>query len=104
MTGLEQQWASAANVVVALVTGYGFRVIGAIIILVVGWMASRVLHAAIVKVFDRSTRIDRTVTLFLANGARYGVLTFTLLPSLPASASPRRVSWPCSARWASPLS
>jgi small conductance mechanosensitive channel len=82
MTGLEQQWSSVANVVVTLVTGYGFRVIGAIIILVVGWMASRVLHAAIVKVCDRSTRIDRTVTLFLANGARYGVLTFTFIAVL----------------------
>jgi len=82
MTGLEQQWSSAANVVVALVTGYGFRVIGAIIILVVGWMASRLLYTAIVKLCGRATRIDRTVTLFLANGARYGVLTFTFIAVL----------------------
>lgn len=82
MTGLEQQWTNAANVVVALVTGYGFRVIGAIIIFAVGWMASRLLYTAIVKLCDRSTRIDQTVTRFLANGARYGVLTFTFIAVL----------------------
>ena len=36
--GFEQQWANAANTLVALVTTYGLRVVGAIIILVIGWM------------------------------------------------------------------
>jgi small conductance mechanosensitive channel len=82
MTGLEQRWDSAANVVVALVTNYGFRVVGAILIYLGGWMASRLLYTAIVKLCDRSSRIDQTVTRFLANGARYGVLTFTFIAVL----------------------
>lgn len=82
MTGLEQQWTTATNIVVALGTNYGFRVVGAIIIFVVGWMASRLLYTAIVKLCDRSPRIDQTVTRFLANGARYGVLTFTFIAVL----------------------
>jgi small conductance mechanosensitive channel len=75
--GLEQQWANAANTLVALVMTYGLRVIDAIIILVIGWAVARMLYAGIVRLCARSSRIDRTITLFLANGARYGVLVFT---------------------------
>ena len=74
---LEQQWANAANTLVALVTTYGLRVLGAIIILAIGWMVSRMLYNGIRRLCERSTRLDRTITLFLANGARYLVLVFT---------------------------
>src|SRR5579883_355242 len=75
--GLEQQWTNAANVLVALVTTYGLRVIGAIIILGAGWWGARLLYGAIVRLCMRTTRLDRTITLFLANGARYTLLVFT---------------------------
>jgi small conductance mechanosensitive channel len=75
--GLEQQVTSATNVIVALVTTYGFRIVGATIILIAGWVVSRLIHAAIVRLCARSPRIDRTVGLFLANGARYAALVFT---------------------------
>jgi small conductance mechanosensitive channel len=74
---LAEQWTSAANTLVTLVTTYGLRVVGAIIILIIGWMISRVLYNAIRRLCERSTRIDRTVTLFLANGGRYLSLVFT---------------------------
>ncbi|MFI4999104.1 MAG: mechanosensitive ion channel family protein [Reyranellales bacterium] len=79
---IEHQWAYAANVLVALVTTYGLRVIGAIIILVIGWMSARLLYTGIVRLCDRSSRIDQTVTRFLANGARYSVLLFTFIAVL----------------------
>lgn len=74
---LDEKWTGAANTVAALVTTYGLRVVGAIIILTVGWVISRLIYEAIVRVCERSPRLDRTVGLFLANGARYGVLVFT---------------------------
>ena len=40
----EQQWTNAANTLVALVTTYGLRVVGAIIILLIGWWVSRILY------------------------------------------------------------
>ncbi len=80
--GLEQQGINAANVVVALITNYGLRVIGAIAILIGGWIAARLIHSTIVRLCVRSPRIDRTVTLFLANGARYSVLMFTFVAVL----------------------
>lgn len=75
--GLDQQWTNAANTLVAPVTTYGLRVVGAIIILVIGWMISRLLYNGIRRLCARSQRLDQTVTLFLANGARYLVLVFT---------------------------
>jgi len=75
--GLDQQWTNAANTLVALVTTYGLRVLGAIIILVIGWILSRLLYNGIRKLCARSQRLDQTITLFLANGARYLVLVFT---------------------------
>lgn len=67
----------ATNALVTLVATYGFRVIGAMVILCAGWMVSRLLHAGIVRMCARAPRIDRTVGLFLANGARYAALVFT---------------------------
>src|SRR5688572_30752777 len=73
----DQQWTNAANTLVALITTYGLRVVGAMIILGLGWMVSRLLYNAIRRMCARTRRLDRTVTLFLANGARYLVLVLT---------------------------
>lgn len=75
--GIEQQVTNATSVVVTLVATYGFRVVGAIIILIAGWIISRLIYGMIARLCARSARIDRTVGLFLANGARYAVLVFT---------------------------
>jgi len=73
----EHQWTNAANTLVALVTTYGLRVVGATVILLIGWMISRAISNGIRRLCERSKRLDRTVTLFLANGARYLILVFT---------------------------
>lgn len=79
---IEAQWTSAASTALALVTTYGLRVLGAIVILIVGWMTSRVVYRAVVRLCEKSPRIDRTVALFLANGARYATLVFTFVAVL----------------------
>ena len=75
--GFEQQWANAANTAVALVTTYGLRVVGAFIILALGWMVSRLLYNGVQRLLTRTQRIDRMVTLFLANAVHYLVLVLT---------------------------
>jgi small conductance mechanosensitive channel len=75
--GLEQQWTNAANTAVALVTTYGVRIIGATIILIAGWWGASLLYSFIIRLCARSERIDRTITFFLANGARYTALVIT---------------------------
>jgi len=79
---LDQQLTNATNVMVAMGTTYGFRIVGAIFILFVGWMLSRLLHTGIVRLCARSKRVDQTVGFFLANGARYAVLVFTFIAVL----------------------
>ena len=79
---VEAQLNSAAGTAIALVTTYGLRVIGAIVILVVGWMTARLIHTAVVRLCEKSPRIDRTVALFFANGARYTALLFTFVAVL----------------------
>jgi small conductance mechanosensitive channel len=79
---IEQQWNNAANVLVALITTYGLRVLGAILILCVGWMTSRMLYKAVVRLCHKSPRIDRTVALFIGNAVRYTVLVFTFVAVL----------------------
>jgi len=79
---IEQQWNNAANVLVALVSTYGLRVLGAVIILCAGWMTSRMLYTAVVRLCQKSPRIDRTVALFIGNAVRYTVLVFTFVAVL----------------------
>ena len=78
----EAQWSNAASTVVALVTTYGLRAIGAIIILIAGWMAAGFLYRGVVRLCAKSPRIDVTVALFLANGARYTMLLLTFVAVL----------------------
>jgi small conductance mechanosensitive channel len=82
MDALSKEGVNAANVLVALITTYGLRVLGAIAILAVGWIAARLIYKGIVRLCERSPRIDRTITLFLANGARYTMLLFTFVAVL----------------------
>src|SRR5215468_3109679 len=79
---LEAQWNNAAGAIVTLVTTYGLRVIGAIVILVAGWLLAGLFYRAVVRICGRSAHIDRTVALFLANGAKYLTLGFTLVAVL----------------------
>lgn len=79
---LEAQWNGAAGVLVAIITTYGLRVVGAIVILIAGWMSARIVYAAIVRLCEQSSRVDRTIAVFLANGARYAVLIFTFVAVL----------------------
>ena len=82
LMGIEEQWNDAAAIMVTVLTTYGLRVVGAIVILCIGWMASRLLYRAVVRLCQRTPRIDRTVALFLGNGARYTVLVFTFVAVL----------------------
>jgi small conductance mechanosensitive channel len=65
-----------------LATTYGLRIIGAIALLIAGWMASRMLHRVIERLCSRIRNMDRTLVLFLANAARYAALAFTFVAVL----------------------
>lgn len=65
-----------------LITTYGLRVVGAIAVLVAGWMASRLLYRMIERLCGKVRNMDRTLALFFANAARYAMLAFTFVAVL----------------------
>lgn len=79
---LDIKWSDTTNVVVGVVATYGLRIIGAILILLMGWWAARVTYAAVMRLFNRARRADPTVALFIANGARYAVVVLTFVAVL----------------------
>jgi small conductance mechanosensitive channel len=79
---LPAQLDNAASTVVTLVATYGLRMLGAIAILIAGWMVSRLLYGVVERLCARSKHIDRTVALFLANAAKYLMLGFTFVAVL----------------------
>lgn len=68
--------------VVSLITTYGLDVIGAIIILIVGWIVSGWVYRAVNKGLSRIEKFDVTLRGFFASFAKYLVLIFTGLAVL----------------------
>lgn len=79
---MSAQMEQAAATAMQMVTAYGMSVIGAVIILIVGWIISGFVFRTIRGAALRSERIDDTIGIFLAGAARYGVLVFTVVAVL----------------------
>jgi small conductance mechanosensitive channel len=74
---MEQSVRDTADQVVAIITEYGLDVVGAIAILIVGWLAARWVHHAVAKALGRSQKVDDMLSGFFASLAKYLVLIFT---------------------------
>lgn len=68
--------------VTALLTAYGLKLVGGIVILIVGWTLSSWGGRAISRISRRTTRIDPTIVTFLSSAVRYGIVGFTILALL----------------------
>ncbi len=82
VTDLEQTMSYAVETGMAVITTYGFKVIGAIIILIVGWTAAGIIRRAINKAGARSERFDKTLVTFFASTVNYAIMTFTIIAVL----------------------
>ena len=74
---MEQSVNETADQVIATVTEYGLDIVGAVAILIVGWIASKWVHRAVTKALGRSENIAPMLGSFFASLARYLVLIFT---------------------------
>ncbi|MGZ0246459.1 MAG: mechanosensitive ion channel family protein, partial [Alphaproteobacteria bacterium] len=72
----------AVDEIVEIVTGYGLDVIGAIVILIVGWTIAGWSTGAVRKWLAKTGRVDETLLVFFGNFARYVVLAITALAVL----------------------
>jgi small conductance mechanosensitive channel len=74
---MEQSVNQTADQVIAIVTEYGMDIVGAVAILIVGWMASKWVHSAVTKALGKSEKVDSMLGSFFASLAKYLVLIFT---------------------------
>jgi len=72
---------SVFDAVVPFIMTYGLRVVGAVVILILGRIASRVTETILRGVMERA-KVDKTVGVFVGNLARYAVLTFSVIAAL----------------------
>lgn len=73
---------AAASQASALMVQYSFSLAGALILLVIGWLASRYLHRWALFGMQRIRGFDVTLAHFLANVVRYAVLILVLVTVL----------------------
>ncbi len=73
---------SAIDKVVEIVTTYGLSVLGAIVILIVGWNASNLVADKVYKALGKLPNADETLNRFLSSLVRYTIKIFTVLAVL----------------------
>ena len=64
-----------------VISTYGLRVVGAIALLIVGWIVSKIVRASVRKLCTKGD-IDATLTPFISSMAYYATLTFVLVAVL----------------------
>jgi len=79
---LIKNWEAIQDEILRLVTSYGFDFVGAIIILIVGWMLAGWARRGTLNLADRAEWIDPTLKPLLGSLVRYAVLIFTLIAVL----------------------
>ncbi|MBL4801689.1 MAG: mechanosensitive ion channel [Emcibacter sp.] len=68
--------------VIGLATTYGINMLGAILILIIGWTVAGWAKNTITRTLSKNTKFDVTLTSFISSGARYIILIFTIIAVL----------------------
>jgi small conductance mechanosensitive channel len=79
---LEKQFSRLIETGMDVTATYGLKVVGAVVILILGWIAAGIVSRAILRAFGRFSRIDQTIVTFTASAAKYAVLAFTIIAVL----------------------
>jgi len=81
MTNDIENLGNIINIVIQFIVNYGFQLIGAVIILVLGWLAAKWAGNIILKLCSR-THLDVTLSAFFANVVKTVVLVFVVIIAL----------------------
>ncbi|WP_174801242.1 mechanosensitive ion channel family protein [Martelella limonii] len=68
-----------ADAIIALVVTYAFSAIGAIVLLIVGWILAALAQRYVKSLFMKIDNVDKTLAGFFGAIARYGILTIVLV-------------------------
>tara|TARA_B100001939_G_C16946313_1_gene620537 strand:+ start:2279 stop:3127 length:849 start_codon:yes stop_codon:yes gene_type:complete len=79
---MEEQAKEYMDIVMALIATHGLNIIGAVLILIIGWMLAGWGKKYTRKLLSRSEKIDITLVSFFASLVRYVILIFTVLAVL----------------------
>lgn len=79
---MEQSAEEVWTLVVGLVTSYGLSVVGAIVILIVGFVIAGWVRSSVKKTLTRMKKVDETLRGFFSSLAYYAVVIFTIIAVL----------------------
>ena len=94
---MEQEVSVFAEEMTAFAAVYGLQVVGAIAILIIGWMMSGWGARVTDKALSRVAALDETLRRFAVSMVRYLILVVTGLAVLRSEE--RRVGKECRSRW-----
>ena len=77
-----EQILSFLDQAVDLVVDYGLDMLGALVILIVGWMVAGWARRSVLRVLNRVPRVDDTLKPVIGSIVRYGILVFVLIAVL----------------------
>lgn len=79
---MEDKAQEYTDIAISFATSYGLNIIGAILILIIGWIIAGWARGVVAKMLGKSAKIDVTLTSFLSSSVRYIILIFTLIAVL----------------------
>ena len=79
---MEQEMQAVIEQVIDVVTLYGLDVLGALAILIIGWMIAGWVRSAVNRALGRIPNMDSTLRPFLANMIRWVILAFVIVAVL----------------------
>ena len=79
---MEQEMQAVIEQVIDVVTLYGLDVLGALAILIIGWMIAGWARSAVNRALGRIPNMDSTLRPFLANMIRWVILAFVIVAVL----------------------
>ncbi len=78
----QEQVLNLLNQAVDLAIDYGLDVVGALVILIGGWAVAGWAQRKLLRVLDRTPRVDQTLRPVIASVVRYAILVFVLIAVL----------------------
>ncbi len=79
---MEERYSALSNEMGALIAEYGLSVVGAIVILILGWMVAGWVRGAVPKLLARTGKVDATLQQFFGSLSYYLVLGFVIIAVL----------------------
>ncbi|VAX07864.1 Small-conductance mechanosensitive channel [hydrothermal vent metagenome] len=79
---MEDKAAEYTDMATGFAMTYGMNILGALLILIIGWIVAGWAKRFLTKILGKSSKIDTTLISFFSSGIRYIILIFTVIAVL----------------------